>query len=197
MVDINRPSATSGGAHAARPLEAMQLRFVREYIADSSSTRAAMIRAGYSIDTVDQAGSRLLKDPRVQKMIQDANTIAAKSLGITAERVLQELWKIAGADPGDVVTIEDDGASIAPRSAGELTVTTISDNGRKTKSVTAKTVKPADKINALEKIAKITNMFPKEDKEIKVELSLTDLIEHSMELKTSDKDDEPASTSSE
>lgn len=170
MVDINRP------------LEAMQLRFVREYIADSSSAKAAMIRAGYSIDTADQSASRLLKDPRVQKLLQDAHMAAAKSLGITLERVLQELWKIAGADPGDTVLIEADGeAGISPKSAGELTVTTVTDNGKKTKSVTAKTIKPSDKINALEKIAKITNMFPKEDKEFKVELSLTELIEKSME----------------
>jgi phage terminase small subunit len=166
----------------ARPLEPMQIRFVNEYIADSSSTRAAMIRAGYSIDTADQAGSRLLKDPRVQALISEANKKAADGLRITAERVLQELWKIAGANPGDTVLIEEDGeASINPRAAGELTVTTVTGGDKKIKSVTAKTIKPSDKLNALEKIAKITNMFPKEQAEVKVELSLTDLIERSME----------------
>lgn len=172
MVDINRP------------LEPMQIRFVSEYIADSSSTRAAMIRAGYSIDTADQAGSRLLKDPRVQALIAEANQKAAAGLRINAERVLQELWKVAGANPGDTILIDVDGeASIDPKAAGELTVTTVSGGEKKVKSVTAKTIKPSDKLNALEKIAKITNMFPKEEKEIKVELSLTELIEQSMEEK--------------
>lgn len=172
MVDINRP------------LEPMQIRFVSEYIADSSSTRAAMIRAGYSIDTAEQAGSRLLKDPRVQALISEANQKAAAGLRITAERVLQELWKIAGANPGDTILLDVDGeASIDPKAAGELTVTTVSGGEKKVKSVTAKTIKPGDKLNALEKIAKITNMFPKEEKEIKVELSLTELIEQSMEEK--------------
>ena len=168
MVDINRP------------LEPMQIRFVSEYVADSSSIRAAMIRAGYSIDTAEQAGSRLLKDPRVQSLISEASKKAADSLRITQERVLQELWKVAGANPGDTITIDADGeAVIDPKAAGELTVTTVSGGEKKIKSVTSKTVKPSDKLNALEKIAKITNMFPKEDKEIKVEVSLTDLIEQS------------------
>ena len=61
MVDINKP------------LEPMQLRFVTEYISDSSSVKAAAIRAGYSIDTASQQGSRLLADPRVQSLINEAN----------------------------------------------------------------------------------------------------------------------------
>ena len=159
----------------------MQLRFVTEYISDSSSVKAAAIRAGYSIDTASQQGSRLLADPRVQSLINEANKKAAADLRITTERVLQELWKIAGANPGDTIMIEEDGeARIDPRAAGELVVTTVAGDSKKVKSVTAKTIKPSDKLNALEKIAKITNMFPKEDKEVKIELSLTELIERSM-----------------
>jgi phage terminase small subunit len=169
MVDINKP------------LEGMQLRFVSEFLADSSSARAAAVRAGYSIKTVDQAASRLMADPRIQEAIQIGYKAAGESLGITPERILQELWKIAGANPGDTVTLDLEGEAVLnPRGAGELTVTTMSGDSKKVKSVTAKTVKPSDKINALEKIGKLLNLFPKEDA-IKIELSLTELIEKSME----------------
>lgn len=165
----------------SKPLEGMQVRFVSEFLADSSSARAAALRAGYSIKTVDQAASRLMADLRIQEAIQVGYKAAAESIGITPERVLQELWKIAGANPGDVVTLDDNQqASLDPKYSGEVSVTTVSGGAKTVKSVTSKTVKPSDKINALTQIAKITNMFPKEDS-IKIELSLTELIEKSME----------------
>lgn len=171
-----------------KPLEGMQIRFVSEFLADSSSARAAAVRAGYSIKTVDQAASRLMADSRIQEAIQIGFKASAESLGITPERVLQELWKIAGANPGDVVTLDDNKeATLDPKYSGEVSVTTVSGAAKTVKSVTSKTVKPSDKINALTQIAKITNMFPKEDS-VKVEISLTDLIEKSMQ-------EEPSGTS--
>ncbi len=125
-----------------------------------------------------------MADPRIQEAISDGFKASADSLGITPERILQELWKIAGANPGDVVMLDENSeAIINPKLAGELTVTTVSGGEKKVKSVTSKTVKPSDKINALTQIATLTNMFPKEDS-IKVELSLTELIERSMEPST-------------
>jgi phage terminase small subunit len=159
----------------------MQKRFLTEYILDSSSGRAAAIRAGYSINSASDLASKMLKDPRVSKALQEANALAVKSLGLTAERVLQELWKIAGANPGDVVSLDSDGEGhIDLSGAAEVSVTTVSGGSKKVKSVTSKTVKPADKVSALDKVAKIMNLFPEKEKEVKVTLSLTELIEASM-----------------
>ena len=164
-----------------RPLNPLQMRFVEEYIKDSSSISKAAARAGYSVQSSPEAGSRLLADPRVKKLVQDARDRAVQALGITQEKVLQELWKVAGANPGDIVTVDADGEAVLDhRGAGEVAVTTVNGNGKKIKSVTTKTIKPADKIAALEKVAKIMNLFPKEDKEVTVNLSLTELIEASM-----------------
>lgn len=172
-------------ADEERLLTPMQMRFVTEYVADSSSIKAAVIRAGYSPNNASEKGCALLRDPRIKKLLEEARQQAVKSLGITTERVLQELWKVAGANPGDVVQVNEDGETqVNPRGAGEVAVTTIDGNGKKVKSVTTKTVKPADKVAALDKVAKILNLFPKEEK-VEVELSFADLVQKAI------KDSEP------
>lgn len=170
------------------PLTEMQSRFVEEYIKDSSTIQSAAIRAGYSISTASSAGSKLMSDPRVRKLLQEASKQAFKTVGVTAEKVIQELWKIAGANPGDVITINQEGdPEIDPsRLVGEVLVTTVSGNGKKVKSVTAKTVKPADKVAALAHLAKLLNMIPKEEIAVKHEFSLADMVSRSFDPPPSD-----------
>lgn len=163
-----------------KPLNPQQVRFVSEYLSDSSSGKAAASRAGYSIHTASDQASRLLKDPRVIRMLEEARSQAMKTLGITAERVMQELWKVAGANPGDVVTLNEEGeADIDPRFAGEVAVTTIGGKDKKVRQVTSKTIKPSDKIAALTTIAKIGNFFPNEA-EIKINMSFADMVAQSI-----------------
>lgn len=164
-----------------KPLNEKQQRFVSEYLQDSSSITKAAIRAGYSIHTAQEQGSRLLQDPRVQRIINDARQQAVENLGISAERVIQELWKVAGANPGDVITMTPDGdLDIREGAAGELSVTTVSNGDKKSKQVTQKTVKPADKIAALSQLVKIMQLVPEKEKEVKVNVSLVDLVEASL-----------------
>lgn len=162
-----------------RLLTPMQMRFVEEYVSDSTSITKAAIRAGYSIKTAYASGSNLMGDPRIQKYLQDAQDRAADKLGITAEKVMQELWKVAGANPGDIVTVNDLGETDidSTKIVGEVSVTTVTGGNRpKIRSVTSKTVKPADKIAALSQLAKLLNMFPKQEIEVKTQFSFAEAV---------------------
>lgn len=81
-----------------RPLTPKQAAFVREYLVDLNATQAA-IRAGYSEATAYSAGQRLLKDVEIATAVQKAMDKRAAKVEITAERVLQEIAKLAFFDP--------------------------------------------------------------------------------------------------
>src|SRR5579875_2449812 len=74
-----------------------QKRFVEEYLIDLNATQAA-IRAGYSAKNADKIGSELLGKTRVAEAIQKAMDERSKRTEITADRVLQELARIAFDD---------------------------------------------------------------------------------------------------
>ena len=79
-----------------------QQRFVQEYLIDLNATQAA-IRAGYSKKTARQAGADNLSKPVIAGSIQAAQKKIGEGAGITAARVLTEIWNIATADPRDLV----------------------------------------------------------------------------------------------
>lgn len=72
--------------------------FAAEYLIDLNATKAAE-RAGYSSKTAYSQGERLLRDVEVKKLIAEAMELRSKSTQITAERVLQELARVAFFDP--------------------------------------------------------------------------------------------------
>lgn len=79
-----------------------QTRFVQEYLIDLNATQAA-IRAGYSEKTAGQIGEQNLKKLEVAQAVKAAMDVRAQKTEITAERVLEELWAIATADPNDII----------------------------------------------------------------------------------------------
>ncbi len=84
-----------------------QALFVAEYLTDLNATRAA-IAAGYSKKTAYSQGQRLLKNVEMQKTLAEKQGARLHRLEITADRVLQELAKLAFYDPGDL--LESDGS---------------------------------------------------------------------------------------
>lgn len=171
------------------PLSPMAVRFVEEMIKDGSSQKKAAIRAGYSIESSAQEASRLMKDPRVSKLMADANKKAVNDVGITASRILQELALIAFARPGDVIKLNQEGEAEVDlqglgrdnASGAEVNISTVSSGDKKSRAVSVKTVKPADKVAALVTIAKLSNFFPKQEIEVTGKLTLADLIAQSFE----------------
>lgn len=80
--------------------------FIKEYLIDLNATQAA-IRSGYSGKTASQQGERLLRNVKVSAAIQEAMNKRSNKLEITAERVLQEIARLAFYDPRNF--FDDDG----------------------------------------------------------------------------------------
>ncbi|UDL87756.1 terminase small subunit [Mesorhizobium sp. PAMC28654] len=78
-------------------LTAKQQRFVDEYLIDLNGTQAA-IRTGYSAKTAAEQASRLLANVRIAKAVAARQAAIAGTLGVTQERIVAELAKIAFAD---------------------------------------------------------------------------------------------------
>lgn len=86
-------------------LNAKQNRFCEEYMIDLNATQAA-IRAGYSVKTAGSIGEENLKKPEISRRIEQLKAERSKRTGITADRVLQELAKIAFVDPANLIDME-------------------------------------------------------------------------------------------
>ena len=71
--------------------------FVREYLIDLNATAAAK-RAGYSERTAEKIGSENIRKPEISAAIAAAQQNRAERTGITADRVLKELSRIAFFD---------------------------------------------------------------------------------------------------
>jgi len=74
-----------------------QARFVAEYLIDLNGKQSA-IRAGYSEKTAESQASSLLRNPKVRAAVQAGMDKRAKKLEISADRVLQEIAKMAFVD---------------------------------------------------------------------------------------------------
>lgn len=88
-----------------------QRRFVDEYLIDLDGKHAA-IRAGYRRSDAKACGSRLLRQPDVAAAIAAAMAERARRTGVTPERVLEELARIAFVDWRKLAAWGPDGVSV-------------------------------------------------------------------------------------
>ena len=86
-----------------KELTIMQEKFVAEYLISGNATRAA-IAAGYSSAAKSAAlqGHQLLKRPKVKAALAEKANRMLEKLDVSAERVLQEVARIAYFDPGNL-----------------------------------------------------------------------------------------------
>ena len=155
-----------------------QDRFVKEYLIDLNATQAA-IRAGYSPKTANEQGARLLANVSVQEAIAKAMAERSKRTGISQDRVIQELARIAFVNPQNVINpkyasvkadaTEDDLACIQ-----SVKVKTM--DGAKGKSV-EREVRLNDKMKALELLGKHLGMF-KDKLEVDADMDLNITIDY-------------------
>ena len=82
---------------AAKPINRKQQLFVDEYLIDLNAKQAA-IRAGYSVRRAEVTGCELLSDRKVSESIALRMKEREARTHITADRVLQELARIAFFD---------------------------------------------------------------------------------------------------
>jgi phage terminase small subunit len=80
--------------------------FVRQYVALNNGSAAAR-KAGYSERSASSEASRLLKNDEVQAAIEWYRASEADRIGVTPERVLEELAAVAFSDLGEYIRIVD------------------------------------------------------------------------------------------
>lgn len=136
-----------------------QKRFVEEYLVDLNATQAA-IRAGYSPKTANEQGNRLLSNVSIQHEVQRRMAEQSKRTGVTADRVVRELAKVAFLDMTKVV----DGQGRIKENASEEDKSCIESIKYKSSSTdqgdsVEREVKVASKLKALELLGKHLGMF--------------------------------------
>lgn len=139
------------------PLNAKQERFVQEFLVDLNASKAG-IRAGYSENSAYSQAHDLLKKPEIQEAIAKAKAKRSQKIEITAERVLQEIARLALSDPRDLL---DANGQVKPPSEWDdriaatiSSVKVIEKDGVKTYEV-----KQWDKNSSLEKLSKHLGVF--------------------------------------
>lgn len=141
----------------AKQLTEKQKRFAEEYLVDLNATQAA-IRAGYSPDTANEQGSRLLANVNIKNTVDKMIAERSRRTGINADRVIREIAKIAFVNAGEIVDLDtallmdkisdDDMAAIQ-----SVKVKTFGEDG------VEREVKLADKLKALELLGKHLGLF--------------------------------------
>lgn len=97
----NKPKRSPLAGTRSLKMTDRQRRFVTEYLVDLNATKAA-IRAGYSVNSAARLGSDLLKKPLVAAAIAERQAKRFAKIDLSAERVLNELARIAFSDLREV-----------------------------------------------------------------------------------------------
>lgn len=170
---VKRPAARKKKDAHVDELTPKQQQFVAAYLANGFNATQAAIAAGYSAKNADTQGSRLLAQSKIRAVLDAKKQKLTAKREITAERVLDEIAKMAFLDPrrlfredGALVPIhelgEGEAASIAGLEVSELYEDQVP-IGR------LKKIKIADKARSLEMLGRYLKLF-------------TDKVEHSGSL---------------
>lgn len=135
---------------------AKQDRFVEEYLIDLNAKQAA-IRAGYKPNNADVVGYQLLQKTSVKNAIEKAMAERSRRTGITQDRVLEELAKLAFVNIADV--IDFDNASVRRSATDEDLACIQSVKVKPVEFGTEREVKMYDKKGSLELLGRHLGMF--------------------------------------
>lgn len=137
-----------------------QKRFCDEYLIDLNATQAA-IRAGYKAENARQIATENLAKPYIRARIDTEIAERSRRTGVNADRVVQELAKIAFVKATDIIdpntatvretASEEDKACIA-------SVKFKASSGESSDSV-EREIRMCDKLKALELLGKHLGMF--------------------------------------
>lgn len=133
-----------------------QERFVEEYLIDLNAKQAA-IRAGYKPNNADVVGYQLLQKTSVKNAIEKAMAERSRRTGISQDRVLYELAKMAFVNISDVVDL--DNASVKADATEEDLACIQSVKIKPNEFGTEREVKMYDKKASLELLGRHLGMF--------------------------------------
>lgn len=141
----------------AERLNDKERRFAEEYIIDLDRARAVKA-AGYSHENPNSYAYELLQRPHIAEYIQYLKAEQSQRTRITADRVLNELARMAFLDPSKIVSIDEGGKVV-------ITPTEmLSEDDRRCVAEIAETkdgirIKMTDKRGALELLGKHLKIF--------------------------------------
>lgn len=123
---------------------------MQEYLVDLNGSKAA-IRAGYSPQTAGEQAYDLLKKPQIADAVERLQEIRAARLALDADRVLEELKRVAFADIRSVINFGPSGVTIRDsRGLGADQAAAVAEvTESKTRGGVSKRVKMHDKVRAL------------------------------------------------
>ena len=137
-----------------------QARFCEEYLIDLNGRQAA-IRAGYSPHRADVQASTLLANRKVSAYIDRRMAVLSKRTGVTQERIMRELARIAFIDPTELINMSEaelhDDTSADDRAVIQSVKVKVipTEDGY----ITEREIKMADKVKALELLGKRFKMW--------------------------------------
>lgn len=141
--------------------------FVHEYVANGCNGTQAAIKAGYAPSSAAAAAGKLLHSPLVRLLIDEFLERQAARTGLNAERVLNEVRRVAFADMRKLY--RPDGTLKSPAEWDDDTaamvaaVESVEIAGEKDATLYTKKVKLWDKNSALEKAMKHLGMFERDN----------------------------------
>jgi phage terminase small subunit len=141
--------------------------FIEAYLSNGENATQAALAAGFSPISAASQGSRLLKNAKVRQELDSRRAAIVEKVGLSTERTLREVARLAYADPrnfykadGTIKSIheldDDTAATIASVEVDELTV------DGKVIGLTKK-IKHWDKNAALEKAMKFHGLYEKDN----------------------------------
>lgn len=133
-----------------------QKRFCEEYLIDLNATQAA-IRAGYSPESAKSIATENLSKPFLRARIDAAIAERSKRTGVSADRVVRELAKLAFVNATDVIDV--DSATIAENASREDTACISAVKAKSGEDFIEREIKLCDKTKALELLGKHLGMF--------------------------------------
>lgn len=140
-------------------MTAKQEKFVEEYLIDLNATQAA-IRAGYPAASAGVIANENLKKPNISKKIAKCIAERSKRTGISQDRVILELARIAFVNMNDIV---DENGSIRSDAAHDdlscIESIKIRQSDNQYGSTVETEVKIASKLKALELLGKHLGMW--------------------------------------
>lgn len=150
-------------AGLAYELEKKQAIFCAEYVVDLNGTQAA-IRAGYSPHTAQVQASDLLTRPMVKKRVDELLKAKQAVRDLTADRIIQELMRIAFGDTRKIVKFESGKIQVTDSDKlSEDEAAMISEISQKSGNVSEKKVKFHSKEKALELLARHMGLLKDSD----------------------------------
>lgn len=154
------------------------IRFADKYFETLNASESARY-AGFSEETAKQEGWRLLQRDDVQQYLEKLRAELQEKTGVTQQRVLNEIAKIAFSDIRNYYTDDDALKPITDLDDNEAaalsSVKILEEKLPGTQIVVGvnKEIKLYDKLSGLEKLARHLGLFEKDNQQSSAKISLT------------------------